>query len=63
MSFFPAVILENFYLHSRRVILAESRGELDFAVDSVVVLDEAANESNNNDGRRFGFGGLRSRWR
>ena len=49
MSFFPAVIFENFHLNAQGIILAETCSQLNFAVYRVVVFDEAAHETNNDD--------------
>jgi len=63
VSFFTAVIFENFHLHARGVALAESRGKLNFTVHGVVVFNEATYKSNDNYARRVGLSELGSRRR
>ena len=46
------MILKNLGIDARWVVLAQMRGDLDGAVDHVIVLDISADESDDDDGRR-----------
>jgi len=39
------MVFKNFHVDLRRVFLAKTLGELDAAVDGIVVADEAADEA------------------
>ena len=45
VGLFAAMVFENFHVNLCRVFLAKTVGELDAAVDSVVVADEAADKA------------------
>ncbi len=47
----PLVVLEYFDLHAGRVIFSQMVGELDFLMNSIVMVDESADESDHDDGR------------
>jgi hypothetical protein len=51
VGFFPATILKNLYIHSRRIVVAEMSSDLDGAVDHGIVLDESADETDDDDWR------------
>jgi hypothetical protein len=42
---FAAVVFKNFHVNLRRVFFPEAFGELDAAVDSVIVADKTADEA------------------
>lgn len=48
VSFLSSLILKNFYVDAEGIILAETRGQLDFTVDRIVVFDETTDKPNNN---------------
>ena len=50
VGLFAAMVFKNFHVNLRRVFLAEALGELDAAVDGIVVADETADEA--DDDRR-----------
>ena len=49
---FSVVALESLHVHARGVRFAQARRELHFAVDGIIVPDEPADETHDNDGRR-----------
>lgn len=49
MSFLPSLVFKNFHVNAKGIILAETRRKLDLAVDRVVVFDETADKSNDNN--------------
>ena len=48
----PAITLKCLHIHARGVLLAQTRCELNLAMDRIVVRDEPADEPD-DDGRRF----------
>jgi hypothetical protein len=46
------MILKNLHIHARWVVLAEMRSDLDRAVDHVIVPDQSADETDDDDWRR-----------
>ncbi len=48
----PASILKNLDMHVRWAVPVQMRGDLDRAVDQVIVLDKSAYETDDDDGRR-----------
>jgi len=52
VGLFAAMVFENFHVNLRLVFLAEALGELDAAVDSVIVANEAADEADYDRWRR-----------
>src|SRR5450755_3588270 len=54
---FPVITLKRFHIHSQRISLAQTGRELYLAVDEIVVLDEAANETDDNYGWHGGTQG------
>src|ERR1700676_3585358 len=52
LGFLPTIALKGFHIHSRRVLLAQARCELNLAMDRIIVRDETADEPNDY-GRRF----------
>jgi Cu/Zn superoxide dismutase len=57
----PVAILEHFCVHARTVVSTKMRGELDRAVDEIIVLHESADESNDDDRRHSGAAGKGNR--
>src|SRR5215472_18259358 len=49
VGFLPTLILKNFHVNAEGIIPAETRSKLDFAVDRIVVFDEAADKSDDNN--------------
>ena len=45
VGLFAAVVFKNFHVNLRRVFFPEAFGELDAAVDSVIVADKTADEA------------------
>src|SRR5579864_1916514 len=54
-SVFPAVALKSFHVHARGVSFAQARGELHLAMDGIIVPDESADETDDDDGRLRAF--------
>src|ERR1700730_5392369 len=52
LSPLAAIALKGFHDYSGGVLLAQMRGELNLAVNRIIVRDESANEPD-HDGRRF----------
>src|ERR1039457_105990 len=50
-GFFSAVTLKGLHVHSHGVSLAQARRELHLAVDKIIVLDEPADETDDDYGR------------
>src|SRR5271157_502302 len=53
-GFFRAITLKGLHVHSRGVSLAQARRELHLAVDELIVLDEPADETDDDYGRHRG---------
>jgi len=51
MSLFSAPILKHFNVYVRGIVLAKARGQLDPAMDKIVVPDRPAHESDDDSGR------------
>ena len=54
-SFLPAAILERFDVYAAGEFGAKMLGELDFAAEGVVVLDDASDKTQDDDGRLCEF--------
>lgn len=50
VSVLAAMILEHLDVHAGSVTFTEALDELDFGVDAVVVMNEAADKADDNDG-------------
>jgi hypothetical protein len=53
-SFFSTPVLKDFDVHPGWILLAKMRGELDAAMDHVVVPDESPDKSDDDNGRTRG---------
>src|SRR6266566_9854873 len=52
LDFLPAIALKGPRIYAGGVLLAQTRSELSFAMDRIIMRDEPADEPD-NDGRRF----------
>lgn len=67
MGFLPTLILKNFHVNAEGIVPAKTRSKLDFAVDRIVVFDETADKSDDDNWtpcRRLirGGGGRGNHW-
>src|ERR1700694_1590656 len=63
LGFLPTIALKGFHIHSRGVLLAQARCELNLAMDRIIVRDETADEPNDYGRRLRGRLGRRDRMR
>ena len=52
----PVVALKSLHFHARGVSLAQARGDLHLVMDGIIVLDEPADEADDDEGRHHARG-------